>query len=467
MEVDSALFLLFVACVWFVMRLVPPTICPALLLLASLVFYCSSTPQYLLVLLAIACINYVAVHRLTVCKSGSGRRMVFAAAVAVNLASLAFFKWAAAAWVPSKTIKFVPLSRGGYLAFPLGLSFFTFQMLACLTDVYRGTYQWTTGLGSFFLFGLFFPQISAGPIPRADCLVSQLLCKQRGDYRDFTAGVSLIAYGLLKKFVVANRLNIYVTQVFSPELSLGGASVTLGLVFNAIQIYADFSGYTDIVRGTARLFGIELMENFNCPLLADSVTDFWRRWHISLSTWLRDYLYMPMVVRLRDLGTLGVIVAFLVTFVVCGVWHRATWTLFFWGALNGLALSVEFLTKRMRKRLFTRLPLLAVSVTSRVYALGVFVFAEVFFRADGLSQAWSLLGRVFHPSSRAGIAEVFAQRGPWLFILIFSALGCWYLLSRLNAVLRPSWTPAFVLLCAILVLVFGKLQEGDFIYVQF
>ncbi len=310
MGLDSAFYLCFLFCVAALHAVLPPRGRVIVLLCASLAFYAASSVSYLVLLLILCGLNYAAVRSLSRATEERPQTGVFIGAVALNLAVLILFKYETKiigaaigrlGWGVPKT--------GGVvrIAAPLGLSYVTFQMLACITDVYRRTWKLDGGLGRFVLFGFFFPQISSGPIPRAERLFPQLL-GDKPTTEDRLAGLRLIAYGLFKKFVVANRLSEYVGSVFDDKVAVSTLPALLACCFNALQLYADFSGYVDIAIGSARFLGIRLDPNFDRPFVSTSVTEFWRRWHMSLSFWLRDYLYMPMLIRIRDLGR---------------IWHRS------------------------------------------------------------------------------------------------------------------------------------------------
>jgi len=322
-------------------------------------------------------------------------------------------------------------------------------------------------VSSFFLFSLFFPHVSSGPIPRANDLVPQLMNRHRLTSDDFSQGISLIAFGLLKKFVIAHRLFFYANQVFSTDLPISTAPLILGIAFNALSLYADFSAYTDIARGSARLFGIRLAENFDRPFSALSVTDFWRRWHISFSRCLKDYLYLPLVIRLRFLGKSAVVVSFAITFVICGLWHKTAWTFVIFGLLHGAALGAEFLSKRWRARFAQQVPRTMYVSLARVYALSFIFLTIVLFSAGSLSGAIGMYARLFTFSLPQTTNELFAYQGPVMFALIFMAMAIWGLCGYFFRNVSVKSAPAFTFICGVLVLLLGELKEGDFIYVQF
>jgi D-alanyl-lipoteichoic acid acyltransferase DltB (MBOAT superfamily) len=468
MGLDSAIYLLFLGFVAVVHAWLPGRWRVVVLLGASLIFYTASSVNYLILLLSLCGLNYGAVLGLSQISEQRRRTCVFAGAVAVNLAALIVFKYAA------DGIGGI-LARCGWhgqgtevirLAIPLGLSYFTFQMLACVTDAYRQTWKPEPGFVRFILFGLFFPQISSGPIPRAERLLPQLADGGCPTAEDRLAGLRLIAYGFFKKYVVANRLNEYVSIIFGYPSGFGTLPILLACCFNALQLYADFSGYVDIAIGSARLFGIRLDPNFDRPLKSTSVTELWRRWHMTLSFWLRDYLYLPLLIRIRTLGKLGVVLALIITFAICGIWHAATWTYLLFGISQGLAMSVEFLTKSWRAKRLKRLPQHLVALAGNAYTLGFFALAQVLFRAANLPQAREIYSRLFH-LQMSGMFSASDEGKPYFIALDCAAIGVWIGVAYFCPRTSDRSTPWFVLLCALLILFLGHLGSAHFIYAAF
>lgn len=235
------------------------------------------------------------------------------------------------------------------LLLPVGISFYTFQVISYLADVYKGEQGAERHFGHFAVFVAFFPKLVAGPIERARNLLPQFYEKQEFDYQRASDGLKLIGWGLFKKMVIADRVAVYVNQVYNNPGDYTGAPVAMATVFYAIQVYCDFSGYTDIARGSALILGFRLMENFNRPYFSKSISEFWRRWHISLSSWLEDYIYTPILIKKRDWGLTAIIFSLLVTFITCGLWHGANWTFVIWGLLHGVMLSLEVVTRKNEK----------------------------------------------------------------------------------------------------------------------
>jgi D-alanyl-lipoteichoic acid acyltransferase DltB (MBOAT superfamily) len=270
---------------------------------------------------------------------------------------------------------------------PVGISFYTFQSLSYTIDVYRGEIKPCRNLADFALYVSFFPQLVAGPIERAKNLLPQILAQRSVSPWQFREGVGLMMWGYFKKLVMADGLGSVADQVFSSGAALSGAEVLMGLYAFAFQIYGDFSGYSDIARGLGKVFGIELMANFRIPYAARDIQDFWRRWHISLSTWLRDYLYVPLGGSRK--GNLNAARNVLLTMLLGGLWHGAAWTFVLWGFYHGLLLmgqrAFEGLARKAEKIAPALWGACSVAITFHLACLGWLLF-----RASSLSEAWRL-----------------------------------------------------------------------------
>ncbi len=282
------------------------------------------------------------------------------------------------------------------LLLPVGISFYTFQVISYLIDVYKGDKRAEKHFGYFAVFVAFFPKLVAGPIERAGDLLPQFTVKHEFDYRRITDGLKLIAWGLFKKMVIADRVAIYVDHVYNYPGAYAGVPVVMATVFYAIQIYCDFSGYTDIARGSAQILGFRLMENFERPYFSKSISEFWRRWHISLSTWLEDYIYNPILINKRDWGLTAIIFSLLVTFFICGLWHGANWTFIIWGLLHGMMLSLEVVTKKGRKKIKKVVPKILYDNISMLFTFSFVCFTYIFFRANSVSDAFLIIRNIGH-----------------------------------------------------------------------
>lgn len=468
MGLDTSIFLLFLGGVTLLQAWLPERGRVAMLLCASLVFYAFSSIGYLVLLVGMITINYWALVVLKQTPGERKRTMVFTGAIVANVGLLVAFKFASGPLAQLWNRFGWPHEGGGLMsiAAPLGLSYVMFQMVACVTDAYRQVWQVEGGFVRFALFGLFFPQISSGPIPRANGLAPQLANGGSPTSEDRLAGLRMMAYGFFKKFVVANCLSEYVTMVFKDPPISNTAPVWVACCLNALQLYADFSGYVDIAIGSARVLGFRLDPNFDRPLTSISLTEFWRRWHMTLSFWLRDYLYMPLVLRIRSLGKAGIALAMVVTFAICGIWHAAKWTFLVFGLAQGVVLAAEILTKPWRTKRLKRMPKPLVTVAGSLYTLGFFVLTQALFRSTDLSQAGQIYSRLFHVRLSGGLND-FLGTGPFVFALTGLAVVVWAGVSAIHRRTTDRLTPWFVLLCAVLILFMGRLGSAHFIYAAF
>jgi alginate O-acetyltransferase complex protein AlgI len=283
---------------------------------------------------------------------------------------------------------------------PVGISFYTFQTLSYTIDVYRRKLEPTKDFIIFSAFVSFFPQLVAGPIERATHLLPQFYKKRTFDYSKAVDGMRHILWGLFKKIVIADNCAEYANQIFNNSENLNGSTLVLGALFFTFQIYGDFSGYADIAIGTSRLFGFDLSKNFSFPYFSRNVAEFWRRWHISLSTWFRDYLYIPLGGSRG--GTWMKIRNTFAIFIVSGFWHGANWTFIFWGALNAIYFLPLLLTNKNRNNIETvaqgRIFPTIKEFLSMLLTFGLTIFAWIFFRANNIEHAISYISEILSPS---------------------------------------------------------------------
>ena len=310
-----------------------------MLLIASCIFYMVYRPEYILIILLTIVIDYFAAFQIQK-HSGNKRMQWLLASIVANVGILVFFKYSNFAianwnWLNAK-INLHLSSPVLNIALPIGLSFHTFQAMSYTIEVYRGKQEPEKHFGVYAFYVLFFPQMVAGPIERPQNILPQLKIKHQFNYTEIVEGLKQVLWGFFKKLVIADRLALFVNAVFDHPQDYSGASVWIGIYFFAFQIYCDFSGYSDIALGCARMLGIRLMTNFNAPYLSTSVKEFWTRWHISLSTWFRDYVYIPLggnkVSNLKWMRNI------LIVFVLSGFWHGSNWTFIVWGLLHGVFL---------------------------------------------------------------------------------------------------------------------------------
>ena len=281
------------------------------------------------------------------------------------------------------------------LILPIGISFYTFQTLSYTIDVYRGVVLPSNNFLAFAAYVSFFPQLVAGPIERAKKLLPQFLVNREFSYNYAIDGCRQILWGFFKKIVLADTSAQFASEIFSNYENYSGSTLVLGAVFFSFQIYYDFSGYTDIAIGTARLFGFHFSRNFDYPYFSTSVTDFWRRWHISLSTWFRDYVYSPLVFKWRSLKKIGVYAGLFVTFLLMGLWHGAGWNFIVYGLIHGIVLIAELLCKDVRLKVMERISPVVVRGVSQFYTFSLVTFIFIFFKADSITHAINYVFAMF------------------------------------------------------------------------
>ena len=396
---NSFEFLIFFPAVVFVYFALPARVRWVLLLGASYYFYMCWKAEYVLLIVASTLVDYLCGLRMASRPDRRARRPFLVLSLATNLGLLVAFKYSNFLNDSARTFFESIDIFYGVPAFdvllPVGISFYTFQTLAYTIDVYRGKIQPERHLGYFALYVSFFPQLVAGPIERASHLLPQFRRNVTLDYGEVCSGLRQMVWGFFKKVVVADRLAVYVDAVYANPDEFSGLTLVLATYAFAFQIYCDFSGYSDIAIGAARVMGFDLMENFRRPYLAASIGEFWQRWHISLSTWFRDYLYIPLggnrVIRWRHFFNL------IAVFVISGFWHGANWTFGVWGLLHGGYLMLSIAGAPLRRRLVGALRLdphgHLLRVVSVLITFHLVLAAWVFFRADSIADALLVFSR--------------------------------------------------------------------------
>lgn len=375
-----------------------------LIVAASYLFYGWWDWRFLFLVLFSTVVDFLVGVGLSKQENKTKRKIILGTSICVNIGFLGFFKYynffldnfVNAFSFFGKEINADSLN----IILPVGISFYTFQTMSYGIDVYRRKLVPTKDFIAFSAFVTFFPQLVAGPIERATNLLPQFYTKRVFDYSKAVDGMRQILWGLFKKMVIADNCATFANQIFNNSSEYSGSTLVLGALFFAFQIYCDFSGYSDIAIGTARLFGFSLMRNFNFPYFSRDMAEFWRRWHISLSTWFRDYLYIPLG---GSHGGLWMNIRnTLIIFIVSGFWHGANWTFIVWGALNGIYFLPLLLTKNNRKNLDIvargkSLPDLK-ELSLMLLTFSLTVFAWIFFRANNMEHAVSYISEIFSAS---------------------------------------------------------------------
>ena len=323
------------------------------------------------------------------------KKIILALSLVFNLGLLMYFKYAGF-FIDSfiSLLHFFNYSAeskfGLNIILPVGISFYTFQTMSYTIDIYKGKLKPTKDFLSFAAFVAFFPQLVAGPIERATNLLPQILRKRKFNLRQSREGLSLILWGFFKKIIIADSLSPMVDDIFLNYQDYGGLTIFLGALYFTIQIYCDFSGYSDIAIGIAKTMGIELMLNFNFPYFSQNISQFWKRWHISLSTWFRDYLYIPLGGSRINLRR--TLINMTIVFLVSGFWHGANWTFIVWGLAHAIIYLFYFLTKEKLKKVRIS-PLQKIIQTVLFFIL--IVFTWIIFRSDTIYEAYQLISKIF------------------------------------------------------------------------
>jgi alginate O-acetyltransferase complex protein AlgI len=472
-SIDFLFFFIIVTCTYFVL---PHRYRWFLLLAASCYFYMAFVPIYILILGFTIVVDYFAGILLENAQ-GKQRRLYLIASLIANIGVLAVFKYYNFLNDNLTTM----LHGAGYnnpipylsILLPIGLSFHTFQAMSYTIEVYRGNQKAERHFGIYALYVMFYPQLVAGPIERPQTLLHQFYQQHAFEYSRVASGLKLMLWGFFKKIVIADRLAIYVNYAYDRHESVSGITLLVATILFSFQMYCDFSGYSDIAIGSARVMGFKLTTNFRRPIFARSTTEFWQRWHISLSTWFKDYLYLPLggskVPVPRWYFNLFII------FLISGLWHGANWTFIVWGAINGFYVIFGLATQRLRDKfnkaigLSNRPKLLAAVQILTVFTLIAFV--RIFFRASSVTQAVSIIKKIFTFSGKIW----FDSPSMVLFTLFAIAVliaaewkiefykGQFSFFNHKNSLVRKLSYAALI----ILILLLGAFDGAQFIYFQF
>ncbi|MES2702325.1 MAG: MBOAT family O-acyltransferase [Bacteroidota bacterium] len=487
---NSFEFLLFFPVVTLIYFLLPHKFRWFHLLAASCLFYMFFVPIYILILIFTIVIDYIAGIAIEN-SSGARKKWFLILSLAANIGVLGFFKY----------YNFFALNINGFfhvtnikghvnlldIILPIGLSFHTFQAMSYNIEIYRGNQKAERHFGIYSLYVMFYPQLVAGPIERPQNMLHQFHERKYFNWTDVREGLKIMLWGLFKKVVISDRLALIDNNIFDKPHQYTGIPLLLGAVFFAFQLYCDFSGYSDIALGSARVMGYDLMLNFNRPFVSKSISEVWRRWHISLSTWLNDYLFTPTVTSLRNWGSGAIVIGLMLTFFVSGFWHGAGWKFIVWGLILGVAIIYEFFTRKWRKKLFKKLPKWLGDSLSVLLTFCFFAFSCVFCRAHDIKDSIYIVTHFF-----TGWGQTLSYTGFKAMVtaiggndLIFGAfnLGIGVLLIIILELLQsrmqgnnPGTVVAgkplvvrwgFYLAMAVSVVLLGAFNQQEFFYFQF
>jgi alginate O-acetyltransferase complex protein AlgI len=376
-----------------------------LLLLASIVFYCTADWKFIFLLTTSGLINYYLAK--LIAKKGDEKfgSLIFYSGLVFNVGILFYFKYFnffVQSFVKlfnysGLDISFTPF----HILLPLGISFFTFQMIGYLIDVYNEEIEPTSDLLSFMTYLAYFPKILSGPIERVQRFLPQIQKKREFDYDLTVDGMRQILWGLFKKMVIADNCKTYVDQIFDNYQNMSGSTLLLGAIFSVITGYTDFSGYSDIACGISKLFNIRITNNFAFPFFSTNISGFWKKWHISLTSWMMDYVFTPINFILRGYNKIGVVISIIITFLVVGLWHGANWTFIVFGVLQGVFFIPLILKGPMNKSEIIAEGKLFPSVSEIIQILVLFLLVTISFillRAETIGQSLAYISEILSPS---------------------------------------------------------------------
>ena len=478
-SIDFAIFLPIVFILYWFLTNKNLKLQNLLIVVASYLFYGWWDYRFLLLILFSTIVDYSVGIGLLKQENKTKRKILLGTSILVNLGFLGFFKYynffldnfITAFSFFGTEIKANSLN----IILPVGISFYTFQTLSYSIDVYKQKLEPTKDFIAFSAFVSFFPQLVAGPIERARNLLPQFYKKRTFDYSKAVDGMRQILWGLFKKIVIADNCAVFADQIFNNSNDYSGSTLVLGAIFFAFQIYGDFSGYSDIAIGTARLFGFNLMQNFAFPYFSRDIAEFWRRWHISLSTWFRDYLYIPLGGS-RGTNYFKIRNVFII-FLVSGFWHGANWTFIIWGGLNALYfLPIMLLNKNkintdvvaQGKHLPSVREVLSITLTFSLTTI-----AWIFFRAEDIHHAISYLSDIIHPSILT-LPELITPKLEMIYTILcvfILVLFEWMNRDKIHALDIANYNKSnrwvLYLIIIIMIITFGSFNQNSFIYFQF
>ncbi len=480
MAFNSIQYLLFLPAIFILYYLLPSKYRWKLLLAASVCFYLLLSIKFIILLAIAITVNFFCAIKSENTTDSSKKSMYLHIAIWSSALILCIFKYynffvdSAAQLANSMGAHFSPILLN--VAIPIGISFYTFQIIGYSLDVYYGVSKAEKNIGIFSLYIVFFPKLLAGPIEQSQNLLPQLHKKQEFNYDRITSGIKLIAWGLFKKVCIADRLTFFVDMTFDSSIEHTGFQSIIGCYFLVFMIYADFSGYSDIAVGSARLFGFELIKNFNRPFTSQNLTAFWKRWHISLYAWFNEYVYNPLAFNFRNWKLWGIVSAILITLTLSGLWHGAAWTFILYGILHGFGLTTEYLLTPFRTKLKQKLPAIFYKYLSILITFHFFYFTVIVFHANTVHDAFTIIKSFLQVSPTQIGWYLFGDNKIEFilaisFILILFTMEFWqsktdtYLSFHLKLPIAVRWS-AYALF-VLTVVYFGYFKTNEFVYAQF
>ena len=481
MAFNSPAYIIFLSLVVFVYYLIRQKYKWILILLAGLIFFLSFTPKFLPVYLLSVFINYYFTYKLDNIGNISLKRKLLIGLISFNVVLLIAFKYFDLSNIFG-FLNFMSFNNKNSIIIPIGISFYTFKVISYNVDVYNRKLKAEKNFGIFTTYCFFFPNLVQGPIDRAVALLNQFKEEHKLDYSNISLGFRLIILGLFKKLVVADRISIYTSTVFANYENHTGITLIIATLFYSVQIYADFSGYSDIAIGSAKLMGINLMKNFNLPYFAKTISEFWQRWHISLSTWLRDYIFLPVAykstrilqkynIKRYSKDLISYIVATTITFAICGLWHGTSLNFLIWGLIYAFYMSFGRITDKFRKSLRLKLKIKNNSFFYNIFRTSIVFllvsFAWIFFYSKSLNNSFEIIKKIisigneiyFLDAQSTFVYSVFGIMS--LFIIDYSD---YINLMRVKFKIVKLALYSFLIL---IILYLGVFNGGQFIYFKF
>lgn len=501
MSFISSHFFLFLAVTIFFFYLLPKRFQSYVLLTASIFFYLFFSPLYTVVLVILVLADFIIAKKIKADEGNKYRKKLMISGLSLNIIFLVFFKFyyqlekILAPFFPS--LNLWDMKFFVEIAVPLGISYFIFKKISYLVDVYRGIVEPEKDFSKLLLYVMFFPEIVAGPIDRTHDLISQFSGNIRFNTKMIQSGFQRILWGIFKKVIIADRISIYVDTLFKSYRNYEGSVILLTVFLYSIQIYCDFSAIADIAIGIGKMFGINIKENFNKPYFAVSVSDFWRRWHITLSTWLRDYIFLPLAyivsgklinrnIKAGKSDNITYIFASMTTMILCGLWHGSEWTFIIWGAIHGFYLIFSHITKKMRKKIKKNLRIMKFSIFNKllkiVTTFSLISFSWIFFRSKSIEHAFGMIKSIFYGKSGtlSGFSDlnniVLKNFPPFTLEIMAISISLLFLIELLQIKVKiGEWIlnrPIFIKILfyyftIFTILIFTVKRSGDFIYMQF
>jgi D-alanyl-lipoteichoic acid acyltransferase DltB (MBOAT superfamily) len=441
------------------------------ILVASYVFYAWWDWRFLSLIIISSVTDYIIGSQLNKTGNISRRKLLLTTSLLVNLGILVYFKYSNF-FIES----FQDLATAfGFntdvhtlrIILPVGISFYTFQTLSYTIDIYRKELKPTNDILAFMAYVSFFPQLVAGPIERASSLVPQFEKERKFNVDQAKNGLRYMLWGLFLKVVIADSCGNYVNIIFSDYSNMQPVSLVLGAIYFTFQIYGDFAGYSFVAIGTGKLLGFELMQNFNYPYFSQNITEFWRRWHISLSTWIKDYLFTPMAISFRNYGKFGLSLASILSFTTIGFWHGANWNFIVFGLLHGIALAFEVLTKKWRKKIKKHTPKPVYSGFSWFLTMVFWIITLIFFRSENVSNAMGYLSGILS-SDMFSLPHSFLKGGILISLLVIIEI---VFLGKEIPLYHPrfgrigNWS--LYMFAGCLIFLYFQTEGNEFIYFQF